>query len=228
MYKVVVPGDFISEETNRAGESTYVEEGKVYATRYGIVDEREEIKVVALSGKYVPVEGDVVIGRIAEISFPYWIVDIASPYDARLHVSEFAGASDKKIEFGYMNSYLDLGDLIMAKVMNVNVLMRMELALKEDFKIGSGGRLIEISHTKVPRVIGRSGSMIRMLKEKCKCFIFIAKNGRIWIEGRADDMDLASEVILKIVSEAHTSGLTDRIADFLDSFGKGKSQGKIG
>jgi len=217
MYKVVVPGDFISEETKRAGESTYVEEGKVYATRYGIVDEREEIKVVALSGKYVPVKGDVVIGRIAEISFPYWIVDIASPYDARLHVSEFAGASDKKIEFWNMNSYLDLGDLIMAKVMNVNVLMRIELALKEDLKIGSGGRLIEISHTKVPRVIGRSGSMIRMLKEKCKCFIFIAKNGRIWIEGRADDMNLASVVILKIASEAHTSGLTDRIADFLDS-----------
>jgi len=227
MYKVVVPGDFISEETNRAGESTYVEEGKVYATRYGIVDEREEIKVVALSGKYVPVKGDVVIGRIAEISFPYWIVDIASPYDARLHVSEFAGASDKKIEFGNMNSYLDLGDLIMTKVMNVNVLMRIELGLKEDFKIGGRGRLIEISHTKVPRVIGRSGSMIRMLKEKCKCFIFIAKNGRIWIEGREDDMNLASAVILKIASEAHTSGLTDRIADFLDSFRKGKGKGQV-
>ena len=226
MDKVVVPGDFISEETNRAGESTYVEEGKVYAARYGIVDEREEIKVVALSGKYVPVMGDVVIGKIAEISFPFWIVDIASPYDARLHVSEFAGASDKKIEFGNMNSYLDLGDLVMAKVMNVNVLMRIELALEEDFKIGGRGRLIEISHTKVPRVIGRSGSMVRMLKEKCKCFIFIAKNGRIWIEGRADDMDLASAVILKIASEAHTSGLTDRIADFLDSFRKGKGKGQ--
>ncbi len=225
MYKVVIPGDFISEETNRAGEGTYVEDGKVYATRYGILDERETIKVVALSGKYVPTKGDVVIGIIAEISFPYWIVDIASPYEARLHISEFAGAGEEKMEFGSMSRYLDLGDLVVAKVVNVDVMMRIELALKEDFKIGGRGRLIEISHTKVPRVIGRSGSMIKMLKDKCNCFIFIAKNGRIWIKGREDDMNLASEVILKVASEAHTSGLTDRVADFLDSFKRGKEKG---
>jgi len=225
MYKVVVPGDFISETVSRAGEGTYVEDGKVYALRYGIVDERGEIKVVALSGKYVPTEGDVLIGRVAEISFPFWIVDIASPYEARLHMSEFADARGEKIEFGSMNRYLDLDDLIVAKVTNVDVMMRIELALKEDFNLRSGGRLIEIPYTKVPRVIGRSGSMIKMLKDKCNCFIFIAKNGRIWVRGREDDMNLATEAILKIASESHTSGLTDRVADFLDSFRREKRRG---
>ncbi len=218
MYKVVVPGDFISEEANRAGEGTYVEEGKVYAMKYGIVDDREEIKVVALSGKYVPTKGDVVIGEIVEISFPYWIVDIASPYEARLHTSEFTRNEREKIEFGSMGKYLDLGDLIVAKVMNVDAMMRVDLALKDEFKIGEGGRLIEISHTKVPRLIGRSGSMIRMLKEKCNCFIFIAKNGRVWIKGSEDEMNLALQVVLMIENEAHTSGLTDRVSYFLDSF----------
>ncbi len=218
MYKVVVPGDFISEESNRAGEGTYVEEGKVYAMKYGIVDDREEIKVVALSGKYVPTKGDVVIGKIVEISFPYWIVDIASPYEARLHTSEFTRNEREKIEFGSMGKYLDLGDLIVAKVMNVDAMIRVDLALKNEFKIGEGGRLIEISHTKVPRLIGRSGSMIRMLKEKCNCFIFIAKNGRVWIKGSEDEMNLASQVVLMIENEAHTSGLTDRVSYFLDSF----------
>lgn len=218
MYKVVVPGDFISEEANRAGEGTYVEEGKVYAMKYGVVDDREEIKVVALSGKYVPTKGDVVIGKIVEISFPYWIVDIASPYEARLHTSEFTRSEKEKIEFGSMGKYLDLGDLIVAKVMNVDAMMRVDLALKDEFKIGEGGRLIEISHTKVPRLIGRSGSMIRMLKEKCNCFIFIAKNGRVWIKGSEDEMNLASQVVLMIENEAHTSGLTDRVSYFLDSF----------
>ncbi len=225
MYKVVVPGDFISEEAERAGEGTYVEDGKVYAMSYGIVEEREEIKVVALSGKYMPAKGDVVIGRIAEISFPFWIVDIASPYEARLHVSEFAEGRDK-IEFGSMSRYLDVDDFIVAKVMDVNVLMRIELALKEEFKMSGVGRLVEIPHTKVPRVIGRSGSMIKTLKEKCNCFIFIAKNGRIWIKGSEADMNLASEVILKIVNEAHTSGLTDRVTNFLDSFRRDKEKGE--
>jgi len=138
MYKVVVPGDFISEEAERAGEGTYVEDGKVYAMSYGIVEEREEIKVVALSGKYMPAKGDVVIGRIAEISFPFWIVDIASPYEARLHISELAEGRDK-IEFGSMSRYLDVDDFIVAKVLNVNVLMRIELALKEEFKMSGVG-----------------------------------------------------------------------------------------
>lgn len=223
MYKVVVPGDFISDKENRAGEGTYVEDGKVYALCYGIVEEREEIKVVALSGKYVPSKGDVVIGRIAEISYPYWIVDIASPYDARLHISECGGGAEK-LDFGSMSRFLDVEDFIVAKVIQVNVLMRIELALKEEFKRRRGGRLVEIPHTKVPRVIGRNGSMIKMLKEKCNCFIFIAKNGRILIRGREADMNLASMVILKIADEAHTSGLTDRVANFLDSFSRDEEE----
>lgn len=216
MYKVVIPGDFISEEVDRAAEGTYVESGKVYSMRYGIVDEKDGIKVVPLSGKYVPKKGDVVIGKIIEISFPYWIVDIASPYKARLHVSAFA--EDKRVEFGDMDRYLNLGDLIVGKVMNVDVTMAIELALQKDFKIEEGGRLVEISPTKVPRIIGRKGSMIKILKEKCNCFIFIAKNGRIWIKGMEEDMNMVMEMVLKIANEAHTSGLTDRIAYFLDSF----------
>lgn len=224
MYRVVVPGDYVSDEVNRAGEGTYIDQGKVYAMKYGIVNDKEEIKVVALTGKYVPTNGDIVIGKVIEISFPYWIVDIASPYEARLHTSELTRGAERKIEFGSMADYLDLGDLIVAKVLNVDALMRVDLTLKDEFKIGEKGRLIEISHTKIPRVIGRSGSMIKMLKEKCNCFIFIAKNGRIWIKGREPDMNLAMEVVLMIANEAHTSGLTDRVAYFLDSFKKKREE----
>ena len=31
MYKIVVPGDFLSRDVKRAGEGTYVEDGCVYA-----------------------------------------------------------------------------------------------------------------------------------------------------------------------------------------------------
>jgi exosome complex component RRP4 len=218
MYKVVVPGDFISDEVDRAGEGTYVEDGKIYALNYGIVSEKGAIKVVALSGKYVPTMGDVVIGRIIELSYPFWIVDIASPYEARLHLSDFSRGAERRIDFSSMSNYLDVGDLIIAKVQKVDALMRIDLGLKDEIKIDDRGRLIEISYTKVPRVIGRSGSMIKLLKDKCKCFIFIAKNGRIWIKGQEANMNLATQVVLMIANEAHTSGLTDRVAHFLDSY----------
>jgi exosome complex component RRP4 len=226
MYKVVVPGDFISDEVNRAGEGTYVDEGKVYAMNYGIVSDKGAIKVVAISGKYVPTRGDVVIGKVVELVYPFWIVDIASPYEARLHISDFSRGAERRIDFSTMSDYLDLGDLIIAKVLDVDALMRIDLGLKDEIKIGNRGRLIEISHTKVPRVIGRSGSMIKMLKEKCKCFIFIAKNGRIWIKGQEENMNLATQMVLMIANEAHTSGLTDRISHFLDSYKENNGEDK--
>jgi exosome complex component RRP4 len=226
MYKVVVPGDFISDEVNRAGEGTYVDEGKVYAMNYGIVRDKGAIKVVAISGKYVPTRGDVVIGKVVELVYPFWIVDIASPYEARLHISDFSRGAERRIDFSTMSDYLDLGDLIIAKVLDVDALMRIDLGLKDEIKIGNRGRLIEISHTKVPRVIGRSGSMIKMLKEKCKCFIFIGKNGRIWIKGQEENMNLATQMVLMIANEAHTSGLTDRISHFLDTYKENKGEDK--
>ncbi len=216
MYKVVIPGDFVSDDAKRAGEGTYVEDGEVHAATYGVVDDKNEIRVVAFTGKYIPIRGDVVLGKVIEISFPYWIIDIASPYEARLHMSEVAMRNEERIDFGNMNAFWDLDDLIAVEVTNVDALMRISLALKEDLVIGSGGRLIEIPYTKVPRIIGRKGSMIKLLKAKSNCFIFVAKNGRIWIKGDAEDMKLASEVILMITNEAHTSGLTNRVAEFLD------------
>jgi len=86
MYKIVVPGDFLSTDIRRAGEGTYVENGKVYALRYGILDDKDEIRVVPLSGRYIPKRGDVVIGRVEDIMYPYWVFDIASPYKGLLHV----------------------------------------------------------------------------------------------------------------------------------------------
>lgn len=222
MYKVVIPGDFLSEDANSAGEGTYVEGNRVYSMKYGIVDEKEEIKVVALSGKYVPKKGESVIGIIKELSFPYWIVDINSPYKAGLHILEFNDETGKKVEFGNMDEYLNIGDAIVAKVINVDVLMRVELVLRTDLKLPQGGRMVEILPSKVPRIIGREGSMIKMLKEKSNCFIFIGKNGRIWINGRDEDVDMVFRTILKIANEAHTSGLTDRITHFMDSFKRKK------
>jgi exosome complex component RRP4 len=74
---------------------------------------------------------------------------------------------------------------------------------------------VDISHTRVPRLIGKGGSMIGMLKKEVNCDIFVGQNGRIWINGGEKEMDLAQKTILLIEKEAHTNGLTDRIVDFL-------------
>jgi exosome complex component RRP4 len=210
--KVVIPGDLLSEEAKRSGEGTFVKDGKVYSLLYGLANCRDRINVIPLAGKYVPAPGDNIIGVVKDITFSNWIIDINSPYDGLLHISEFP----KRIDADEMSKYISLGSSTMIRVKDVDSTMKVELSLN-DRKLGllKTGRIVEINHTRVPRLIGKGGSMISMLKKELNCNIFVGQNGRIWINGGAEDMDLALKTILLIEKEAHTSGLTDRIVDFL-------------
>jgi exosome complex component RRP4 len=218
--KVVVPGDLLSEEAKRSGEGTYVKDGRVYSLLYGLANFRDKINVIPLSGKYVPGVGDNVIGVVKDITFSNWIVDINSPYDGLLHISEFP----KRIESDEMSKYLRIGSSIMTRVKDVDPTMKVELTLN-DRKLGQimAGQVIEINHTRVPRLIGKGGSMISMLKKEVNCNIFVGQNGRIWIHGSAEEMDLALRTITLIEKEAHTNGLTDRIVGFLKAEKRARS-----
>ena len=210
--KVVVPGDLLSEDAKRSGEGTYIRNGSVYSLLYGLANFRDKINVIPLAGKYVPGPGDNVIGVVKDITFSNWIVDINSPYDGLLHISEFP----KRIESDDMSKYLRIGSSIMTRVKDVDPTMKVELTLN-DRKLGQikAGQVIDISHTRVPRLIGKGGSMISMLKKELNCNIFVGQNGRIWIHGGTEDMDLALKTISLIEREAHTNGLTDRVVGFL-------------
>lgn len=210
--KLVIPGDLLSDDAKLADEGTYVENGKVYSSVFGVASVKDRIRVVPLSGKYIPRAGDIIIGVIKEIAFSNWIVDIRSPYEGLLHISEFP----RRIESADMSRYLNIGDSIMTLVSDVDANMKVELTLNDQrLRPIKEGRIIEVTPSKVPRLIGRGGSMIAMLKNETGCNIFIGQNGRVWISGKDKGMDLAARAILKIEKETHISGLTDRITKFL-------------
>jgi exosome complex component RRP4 len=78
------------------------------------------------------------------------------------------------------------------------------------------GQILEITPTKIPRVIGKQGSMISMLKQETGCQIEIGQNGRILVNGKTpEDERLGVMAIRKIEQEAHTTGLTDRVTEML-------------
>ena len=129
--KVVVPGDLLSEDAKRSGEGTFVKDGSVYSLLYGLANYRDKINVIPLAGKYVPAPGDNVIGVVKDITFSNWIVDINSPYDGLLHISEFP----KRIESDEMSKYLRIGSSIMTRVKDVDPTMKVELTLN-DRKLG--------------------------------------------------------------------------------------------
>ncbi len=222
--KLVIPGEFLSDDANLADEGTYVEEGKVFSSVFGIASLKNHVRVVPLSGKYIPRQGDMIIGIITEVTFSNWIVDIRSPYDGLLHISEFP----RRIDNTDMSKYLKVGDAIITLVTDVDPSMKVELTLNDQrLRHIKEGRIIDVTPSKVPRLIGRSGSMIAMLKNETNCNIFIGQNGRVWITGKDKDLELAVKAILKIEKESHVSGLTDRLTRFLKEE-KGKKEKEPG
>lgn len=65
--------------------------------------------------------------------------------------------------------------------------------------------------------------MISTLQKVGGCKVRIGQNGRIMIWGHdPDKVQRVTEAILMIEREAHTSGLTDRVREFLEKSKGGK------
>ena len=78
------------------------------------------------------------------------------------------------------------------------------------------GQIVKVTPTKIPRIIGRKGSMINLLKKETKCKITVGQNGLVLVYGkRPEDERLAVMALHKIEEEAHTSGLTDRVTEMI-------------
>jgi len=195
--RFVIPGEVIAETPKRDIENSYVENGKTYSAVVGFYYE-EKGKVQQLEGPFIPKKGDMVVGVVIEARHNNYLVDINSPYKGIL------------FERGRGPSLIT-GQVILARVSFVDEVKNVEL---EDAKVLKGGEIVEIKSAKVPRVLGKSASMLLMLKEMTGCEIVVGANGRVWIVG--ENSPVATYAILKIEREAHIPGLTDRIKQFLE------------
>jgi exosome complex component RRP4 len=215
--QLVAPGDLLAEGDYIAGENTYMENGKVYAQRIGLVDtENKKVDIVALRAFYVPKIGDIVIGSVIEVGFNGWTVDIKSPYTAMLRASDVLSRPFKP-QNDELNQVLNAGELVVAKIASYDRAHDPQLTVAEP---GLGkitrGQLMRVTPTKIPRIIGRKGSMISMIKQETGCQIILGLNGVILVTGKTpEDEELAMTAIKKIEDESHTSGLTDRVTQLL-------------
>lgn len=212
--ELVVPGDLLDSTNLKPGMGTYGEAGKIYAAQLGIKNERAGfINIVPLSGRYIPRPSDAVIGKVIDIGPSHWLLEINSPYPAPLHVNEVPW----RVDYGDTGKYLDVEDVLLVKVLMVDETKRVVMTMKEHgLRKLNGGQIVEISHSKVPRVIGRKGSMISLIKQFTNCRMFVGQNGRIWVDGEVDDVVNAISVIKRIEEEAQVLGLTESIKLMLE------------
>lgn len=212
--RLAIPGDLLdSSGRYKAGPGTYYVGKNIFATRLGLLQERNgTLGIVALSGIYVPRPGDQVIGIVMEVGPSNWLVDINAPYPAPMHSSE----TPWKIEFGETAEYLKAGDAILCKILFVDETKKTQVTMREsNLKKLQGGHIIEVGPAKVARVIGKTGSMLNLIKKYTDVWTFVGQNGRIWLNGDLPMIQAAVDTIRFIEEEAHTSGLTERVEEFL-------------
>jgi len=224
--QVVVPGEIIAEGMDfipTAG--TYRDKEQVIASKLGLVNiDGRLIKLIPLTGKYMPKKGDTVIGKVIDITLNGWRLDINSAYSAMLILKD---ATSQFIARGAdLTRYFSFGDCLVATIINVTSQNLVDLTMK-----GPGlrklpeGRIITVSPSKVPRIIGKQGSMVSMIKDATGCRITVGQNGVIWLQGEPRSEMVAVETIRKIEAEAHIQGLTERIQKYLEKKKESKENG---
>jgi len=199
MKRIVVPGELVTEERKRAGQHVFMHEGKLFSDVLGLVSEApNEVSVVPLEGCYMPMEGDVIIGVVVSEKFAGYNVNINSFYPSFLSKKE-------------LRDPLRPGNIVSAQVMKVNELNEVDLSRPRVF---FGGEIIAVSPVKVPRLMGKNGSMLEVLKKGTACNLLVGRNGRIYVKG--GNIPLLVKAVEKIEREAHLEHLTNRVAEFLE------------
>lgn len=212
--KIVIPGEIIFKgEEYLPGEWTEKKKDEIISTRYGIAEESNFlVKVIPLSGPYHPRRGNVVIGKIETLTMNGWVIDIDTPENAFLPLSEVP----QYVHKGELGDVLDWDEMVVAKISNINK-RGIDLSIK-----GRGlgkideGIIVKINSNKVPRIIGREGSMINVIKDETGCNITVGQNGLIWIKGENIEKEMnAKKTIMHISENVSLHGLTEEVKNFI-------------
>jgi len=214
---IVVPGELLATGLSFIpGSGCYRQGDKVLASMLGMLTmEGKVLKIIALSGRYIPKIGDRVVAKVIDVLISGWRLEFGSPYSGVLSVKD--GTSDFVERGADMTRYFNLGDYIVTKIMNVTSQKLVDLTMRgPGLRKLHDGRMIEVNPHKIPRIIGREASMVSMIKFATGCNIAVGQNGWVWIEGAPEKEIIAVKAIRKIEEEAHLPGLTDRIKEFLE------------
>jgi len=216
--QIVVPGEtLVSGNEYLPGDGAYREGSEVVAERYGVLNISEKhVRVVPISGAYYPRRGNTIIGVIVDITFNGWLIDFGGAQNAFLPVSEVP----RYINRNELREFLDFGESVVVKVWDVKS-KGVDASMKmRGFGKIEGGMIIEVNPNKVPRVIGKEGSMVKLIKDATGCNITVGQNGKIWINGSSIEKEIATKKIIEfIVQNATINGLTEKVENYIKEMG---------
>jgi exosome complex component RRP4 len=210
--KQVIPGDVIITGDYRPGMFVQQRGADMVALRIGLAEIiRNDVKVIPLSGAYMPRVEDQVVGKVVSVTGYGWEADINSCFVGYLP-GQFVFGRDFSPATHDLTTRFTVGDLLLAKIEAFDRSRDPQLSIRGP---GLGkipqGEVIKISPMKVPRLIGRKGYMINMIAELTSCEIKVGQNGLVVLDGPPPGVAKAVQAIQLIDQEAHMADLTTKV-----------------
>lgn len=215
----MIPGDVVTVGSFRPEQNVILEGDKIISTTVGISEiYNDSVKVISLTGKYMPKVSDLVIGKVISHNSLSWELDINSCYVGFLPAQDVFGRNFSS-HVDDLTSKLKSGDLVATRIVNFDR-TRDPLVTISDRDLGKidSGDLIEISPSKVPRLIGKRGTMIQTIEMATSAVITIGQNGWIVVSCESSEGLLKAKKAIQMVNEkAHVANLTEQVKNMLES-----------
>ena len=210
----VLPGDVIVTGDYRPEQNVILEGNRLMSTATGFSEIKDDlVTVTPLTGLYTPKTDDLIIGKIVSHNALSWQVDINSYYSGILTASDIFG-KDYSPSRDDLSLKLKTGDIILARIANVNSRDPLITVIGENLGKIDSGELIKISSTKIPRL---TGSVIQTIEASTNATITVGQNGLIILKCDNSTGLKKSTASIKMIGMAqHDADLEEKIKKFLD------------
>ena len=213
----VIPGDIIIADDCRLGQNVILDGNRVMSTAIGFSEIKDNlVNVTPLTGLYTPKTDDLVIGKIISHNALSWQVDINSYYSGILTAFDIFG-KDYSPSRDDLSLKLNTGDIILARIANVNSRDPLITIIGENLGKIASGELVKISPTKISRLIGKHSSRIQTIEASTNATITVGQNGLIIL--KCDDSTGLKKAIatIKMIGVTHSNAnLEEKIQNILD------------
>jgi len=211
---LVVPGDQIDAPPGSLAGSGVLRRGEnLIATRLGRVrNNGETLYIEPTNTTNMPRSGDLVIGYVEAVQNNLWFLDVAGPFNALLPMS----LAPWKVEFGAARQYMDYGDAVLARVMEVDETHSLVVTMKGvGLRKIKQGCIVQMPPHMLSFITGKQTAILQLIKESSDCRVIVGQNGRILIDGGVKGTAMAKKAFEIIKKSRHAPGLEDRLKEIL-------------
>jgi len=213
----VLPGDIIVTGDYQPEQNVILEGDRLMSTAIGFSEIKDDlVTVTPLTGLYTPKTDDLVVGKVVSHNALSWEVNINSYYPGILTAFDIFG-KDYSASRDDLSLKLNTGDIILARIANVNSRDPLITITGENLGKIDSGELVKISPAKIPRLTEKNGSMIETIEGSTNATITVGQNGLIILKcDNSAGLKKAIASVKMIGMIQYEVNIEDKIQNILD------------